>query len=52
MHVNQENSATEQALSGIPYNMTAFPERLRAAGYKTHVVGKARVRRCAVVLRV
>ena len=33
MHVNQENSATEQPLAGIPANMTTFPERLKAQGY-------------------
>jgi arylsulfatase I/J len=40
MHVNQENSATEQALSGIPYNMTTFPSKLKTLGYKTAQVGK------------
>jgi len=40
MHVNQENSATEQALSGIPANMTTFPELLKKAGYRTAQIGK------------
>ena len=40
MHVNQENSATEQPLAGIPENMTTFPELLKARGYKTAQVGK------------
>ena len=52
VHVTETLRDPDVPNAGIPYNMTAFPERLRAAGYKTHVVGKARVRRCAVVLRV
>eukprot|EP01065_Artemidia_motanka_P003145 TRINITY_DN1149_c0_g1_i1.p1 TRINITY_DN1149_c0_g1~~TRINITY_DN1149_c0_g1_i1.p1 ORF type:complete len:513 (+),score=194.27 TRINITY_DN1149_c0_g1_i1:77-1615(+) len=40
IHVNQENSATEQPLAGIPLNMTAFPVLLRSRGYATHHVGK------------
>lgn len=40
IHVNQENSATEQPLAGIPINMTAFPARLREVGYATHQIGK------------
>ena len=39
MHVNQENSATEQPYAGIPANMTTFPERLKKAGYKTAQIG-------------
>ena len=40
MHVNQENSATEQPLAGIPADMTTFPEVLKAHGYVTAQVGK------------
>merc|ERR1719159_467556 len=40
IHVNQENSATEQPLAGIPVNMTAFPTRLKEMGYATHQIGK------------
>eukprot|EP00966_Prymnesium_polylepis_P227712 5269640-Prymnesium_polylepis.1 len=40
MHVNQENSATEQPLAGIPANMTTFPEMLKAHGYATAQIGK------------
>jgi len=40
MHVNQENSATEQPFSGIPANMTTFPEKLQKSGYRTAQVGK------------
>ncbi|KAJ1456618.1 alkaline-phosphatase-like protein [Pelagophyceae sp. CCMP2097] len=29
-----------EANAGVPYNMSTFPEVLRAAGYKTHVIGK------------
>ena len=32
IHVNQENSATEQRYAGIPLNMTTFTERLKAEG--------------------
>ena len=38
--MNQENSATEQPLAGIPANMTTLPEKLAAAGYSCHHVGK------------
>ena len=40
MHVNQENSATEQPLAGIPADMTTFPEMLKSQGYKTAQIGK------------
>ena len=41
MHVNQENSATEQRFAGIPLGMTVFVERLASeAGYDTAHVGK------------
>ena len=41
VHVNQENSATEQRYAGIPLGMTVFVERLAAeAGYVTAHVGK------------
>ena len=40
MHVNQENSATEQPFSGIPANMTTLPELMKTLGYSTHQVGK------------
>ena len=40
MHVNQENSATEQPLAGIPASMTTFPEMLKSQGYRTAQIGK------------
>jgi arylsulfatase I/J len=40
VHVNQENSATEQEYAGIPLGMTLFSERLAQAGYKTAHIGK------------
>lgn len=40
IHVNQENSATEQPDAGIPVKMTAIPARLREMGYRTHQIGK------------
>mmetsp|Transcript_468 Transcript_468/g.933 ORF Transcript_468/g.933 Transcript_468/m.933 type:complete len:570 (-) Transcript_468:290-1999(-) len=40
IHVNQENSATEQRFAGIPLGMTLWPEKLQALGYRTHQVGK------------
>ena len=40
IHVNQENSATEQPLAGIPVGMTTIAERLNATGYSCHQVGK------------
>ena len=38
VHVNQENSATEQPLAGIPAEMTTLPERLARSGYQAHHV--------------
>lgn len=32
IHVNMENSATEQPLAGVPVNMTMFPTVLKKAG--------------------
>ena len=47
IHVNQENSATEQRYAGIPLNFTTLPEKLCAragypggGGYACHAVGK------------
>lgn len=40
IHVNQENSATEQPGAGVMLNFTMFPEKLFVNGYKTHQVGK------------
>ncbi len=40
IHVNQENSATEQPGAGVPLNMTMLPTKLAAAGYACHHVGK------------
>ena len=46
IHVNQENSATEQRYSGIPLNMTTFTERLEEQGYVSAHVGKVRGMMC------
>lgn len=35
IHVNQENSATEQRYAGIPLGMTLISEQLKKAGYAT-----------------
>ncbi|KAK7231142.1 sulfuric ester hydrolase [Aureococcus anophagefferens] len=40
IHVNQENSATEQAGAGVPLGMSTIGETMRAAGYRTAHVGK------------
>lgn len=40
IHVNQENSATEQRYAGVPLNMTTMSEKLSAAGYICHHFGK------------
>ena len=40
VHVNQENSATEQPLAGIPIEMTIWSVLLQKAGYKTAHIGK------------
>eukprot|EP00927_Polykrikos_kofoidii_P049291 TRINITY_DN43369_c0_g1_i1.p1 TRINITY_DN43369_c0_g1~~TRINITY_DN43369_c0_g1_i1.p1 ORF type:complete len:569 (+),score=63.47 TRINITY_DN43369_c0_g1_i1:90-1796(+) len=40
IHVNQENSATEQRYAGVPLGMTLFPELLQQVGYATHQLGK------------
>ena len=41
VHVTESLRDPDVANAGIPYNMTAFPEHLRGAGYSTHVVGAA-----------
>ena len=40
IHVNQENSATEQPLAGVPLGMTTIAEVLKPAGYATAHIGK------------
>eukprot|EP00937_MAST-01D_sp_MAST-1D-sp2_P005854 g5854.t1 len=40
IHVNQENSATEQPHAGVMLNFTMWSEKLKAAGYALAQVGK------------
>ena len=41
IHVNQENSASEQPRAGVMEQFTTFPERLLEVGYLSHQVQAA-----------
>ena len=48
IHVNQENSATEQRGAGVMLNFTLWSEKLRASGYHTAQIGKWHVGQASV----